>query len=324
MLGREQAIKKLKIIDGHCDSLLGVLNDNRKLGILSEEGQADFPRLIEGGVKLQFFAVFIESRYKPKQSVLRALEGIEAFHREIEENNDLVFLVDSKRQLEVLFNDDRKIGALLAIEGGEALGGQLSMLGILYRLGVRCLGLTWNQRNEIADGVGIGPEHQGLTEFGRQVIERMNELGMLIDLAHIAEKGFWDTLKCSRKPVIVTHANCRSLCDHPRNLSDQQLRALAEQGGCLGITFVPQFVDQKASSLEKVVRHIQYAVQKMGEDHVGLGSDFDGMDTRVQGLEEARKFPFLAEVLKNKGFSETVIEKIMGTNWLRILREQLK
>ncbi len=324
MLDIEQDIRKIKIIDAHCDSLLGVLNNNRKLGILSEEGQADFPRLISGGVKLQFFAMFIESRFKPNQAVLRALEGIEAFHRQVEENGDLICFVDSKKKLKMLFNKNNKMGALLAIEGGEALGGQLSMLGVLYRLGVRCLGLTWNQSNEIADGVGVGSAHQGLTKFGRDVLEEMNELGMLIDLSHIAEKGYWDALKCSRKPVIVTHANCRSLCDHQRNLNDKQLRALAEQGGCLGITFVPQFIDEGTPSIEKIVDHIQYALRKMGEDHVGIGSDFDGMDFTVQGLEDAGKFPALIKALKNRGFSEMVIEKVMGNNWLRILKEQLQ
>lgn len=317
-------LKKYGIVDAHCDSILDVLHRKRRLGVLSEEAQADFPRLIDAGVKLQFFAVFIETEFKPHKAVMRALEGIEAFYKEVKQSNEQVILIDTKDKIKKLREEEYKIGAVLAIEGGEALGGQLSMLSTLYRLGVRSIGLTWNQRNEIADGVGVGENHQGLTEFGRNVIDEMNRLGMLIDLSHIAEKGFWDVLEHSKKSVIVTHANCQSLCNHPRNLNDKQLKALAMQDGCIGITFVPGFVDTNKPTLEKVVEHIKYATQKMGVDHVGLGSDFDGMDSSTPGLEDVSKYPNLIEGLAKKGFTENEIEKIIGGNWLRIIKEQFK
>jgi membrane dipeptidase len=312
----------LKIIDAHCDSILDVLHERRHLGDVGHAGQADFISLKEAGVKLQFFAVFIESIYKPDKAVLRALEGIEVFHRELEHNAHLVTLVKSRDDLNRL-SEDQRLGALLTVEGGEALGGQLSMVSTLYRLGVRSIGLTWNQGNDLADGVGVGEKHQGLTKFGEEVVKEMNRLGMLVDLAHIGEKGFWDVLEVSESPVIVTHANCQGLCPHPRNLNDEQLKALAAQGGCLGITFVPDFIDAVNPNLDRLVDHIDYAVQIMGIEHVGLGSDFDGMDTRIPGLETTSDLPALIAKLRERGYSEEDVNKLAWGNWDRILNQCL-
>lgn len=312
----------MKIIDAHCDSILDVLHGRRHLGDKGHNSQADFTSLREAGVRLQFFAVFIESAYKPAKAVLRALEGIEVFHGELERNAHLVTLVKSKEDLKRL-SEDQRLGGVLAVEGGEALGGQLSMVSTLYRLGVRSIGLTWNQGNDLADGVGVGEKHQGLTKFGEEVVKEMNRLGMLVDLAHIAEKGFWDVLEVSESPVIVTHANCQALCPHPRNLNDEQLKALAAQGGCVGITFVPDFIDAVNPSIDRVVDHIDYAVQIMGIDHVGLGSDFDGMDTRTPGLETASDLPKLVAELLQRGYSEEDVNKLAWGNWYRILNECL-
>jgi membrane dipeptidase len=309
------------IVDAHCDTMLDVLNKKRLLGTIAGEGQADLPRLREAGVKVQFFAIFIESRYKPYSSVLRALQGIDAFYRELEANAHQMGLVTSQEDLDTLMEQDR-LAAILSIEGGEALGGDLGVLRIFHRLGVRSLGLTWNQRNELADGVGEQDAGGGLTSFGRQVVREMNRLGMIVDLAHIAEKGFWDVLDLSSRPVIVSHANCRALCDHPRNLNDRQMKALAEKGGCLGITFVPDFFGPDPS-VETVVDHIEYAVQMMGIDHVGLGSDFDGVDRPVAGLETALALPNLIDLLEKRGFAEEEVAKITGGNWLRLLRDEL-
>lgn len=312
----------MKIIDAHCDSILDVLHGRRSLGEKIHRGQADFISLKEAGVRLQFFAVFIESEYKPGKAVLRALEGIEAFHKEVEGNAHHVTLIRTQEDLERLSGQD-KLGALLTVEGGEALGGQLSMIGILHRLGVRSICLTWNQANDIADGVGVGKRHKGLTKFGKEVVREMNRLGMLVDLAHIGERGFWDVLEISERPIIVSHANCQRLCPHPRNLTDDQLKALAEQGGCLGVTFVPGFIDTVNPSLERLVDHMEHAIQIMGIDHVGLGSDFDGMDTRTPGLETAGDLPVLIAKLRERGYSEEEVNKLAWGNWFRILKQAL-
>lgn len=312
----------MKIIDAHCDSVLDVLHGRRSLGDRNHRGQADFISLKEAGVYLQFFAVFIESAYKPSKSVLRALEGIESFHRELELNTQYVTLIKTKEDLNSLSRSD-KLGALLAVEGGEALGGQLSMVSILYRLGVRSIGLTWNQANDLADGVGVGKRHRGLTGFGKEAVKEMNRLGMLIDLAHIAEKGFWDVLEVSEKPVAVTHANCQHLCPHPRNLTDEQLKALADHGGCLGVTFVPDFIDTVNPNIDRLLDHLDHAVGVMGIDHVGLGSDFDGMDVRTPGLETATDLPKLIDKLRERGYSEEEVNKLAWGNWFRLLNQVL-
>lgn len=310
------------IVDAHCDSLLDVLHGRRRLGERSSEGQADFLRLREAGVKLQFFAVFIEQPYRQEGALRRALQGIALFHREVERNGSLVKLITSRRELKELARDHR-MGVLLSVEGGEALEGELYTLDILHRLGVRSLSLTWNDRNCLADGVGVGEGHRGLTELGKAVIREMNRLGMLVDLAHLAEKGFWEALEISARPVVVTHANCRKLCSHLRNLTDEQLKAVAATGGCVGMTFVPEFIDDTHPSLEKLLDHVEHAVAVMGVDHVGFGSDFDGMEKVLPGFETALALPRLLEGLAARGFSDEEIGKIAGGNWLRVLDQVL-
>lgn len=315
-------VYRYPIVDAHCDSMLDVLHGRRSLGERSQAGQADFVRLREAGVKLQFLAVFIEQPYRQAGALRRALQGIELLHREVERNAAKVRLIKSRRELTELDREEC-LGVLLSIEGGEALEGELYTLSILHRLGVRSLGLTWNDRNCLGDGVGVGERHRGLTELGKQVIREMNRLGMLVDLAHLAEKGFWEALEISEAPVVVTHANCRKLCPHRRNLTDEQLKALAVKGGLVGITFVPEFVDGLHPSVDKLLDHVEHAVTVMGVDHVGFGSDFDGMDQVLPGLETAMAWPRLLDRLAGRGFSDEDIHKITGDNWLRVLGQVL-
>lgn len=313
---------RFAFVDAHCDSMLGVLHGRRRLGHKGNEGQADFVRLMEGGVKIQFFAVFIEEPYRSKGALLRALQGIELFLQEVENNSPRVTLIKSKQDLDEVMEKDC-LGALLTIEGGEALEEELFTLGIFQRLGVRSLGLTWNHRNSLADGVGVGQTHRGLTEFGKEVIREMNRMGMLVDLAHLAEKGFWEALEISESPVVVTHANCQKLCSHVRNLTDQQLKAIREKGGCVGITFVPEFIDHVKPTIDRLLDHVEHAVMVAGIDHVGFGSDFDGMDKALPELGTALELPRLLDELVNRGFSDEEIGKLTGGNWLRVLSHVL-
>lgn len=312
------------IVDAHCDSMLDVVRKRRRLGIASNNGHLDLPRLMKAGVSIQFFAFFIESIYKPHGSLRRTLQLISNFYKELESNSSQMHLITTKRDLEQhLKINDNKVGVILAIEGGEALEGDLDVLECLFRLGIRSLGLTWNQRNEIADGVGEKFSRGGLTSFGREVVKTMNRLGMVIDLAHIAEAGFWDTLELSSKPVIVSHANCRKLCEHHRNLTDTQIKALAQAQGVLGITYAAQFVATNAT-IEDVVEHIDHVCQLVGNClHVGLGSDFDGADIMPKGLEDVTKVPKIIDILQKKGYKEENIAKIMGENFIRVLKENL-
>jgi membrane dipeptidase len=276
----------------------------------------------EGGVDVQFFAVFIEDIYKPDRSLKRTLQLIDCFYREIEKNQNDISLITNYNQIKEA-NKTGKIAAILSIEGGEALEGDLGVLRVLYKLGVRLLTLTWNQRNQIADGISESRTGSGLTEFGLKVIDEMNDLRMLIDVSHLSETGFWDVIKRSKAPIVASHSNCYALCPHLRNLKDEQIKALADKGGVIGITFVPNFLTQekRKTTVEDVVKHIDYLIEKVGVDYVGLGSDFDGTDGLPLGLEGVDKIPNITEELLDRGYEEKDIKKILGENFLRVFKE---
>lgn len=310
------------VFDAHCDTILEVMNHKRSLEKRSTTGHLDIPRMKEGGIDVQFFAIFIEDIYKPEKSLKRTLQLIDCLYKEIEKNQDDILLVTNYNQLKEV-NRSGKIAAILSIEGGEALEGDLGVLRVLYRLGARLLTLTWNQRNQIADGMSESRTGSGLTEFGLKVIDEMNELKMLIDVSHLSETGFWDVIKRSKAPIVASHSNCYALCPHLRNLKDEQIKVLAERGGVIGITFVPNFLTQekRRTSVQDVVKHINYVVEKVGVDYVGLGSDFDGTGDLPLGLEGVDKIPKLTEELLDQGYQEREIGKILGGNFLRVFKE---
>jgi len=322
LIKAKQIHQKAIIVDGHCDTILEIMNHKRNLGKKSTTGHLDIPRMKEGGINVQFFAVFIEDIYKPDRSLKRTLQLIDCFYEEIEKNQDDISLVINYNQIKDV-NRAGKIAAILSIEGGEALEGDLGVLRVLYRLGVRLLTLTWNQRNRIADGMDESRTGSGLTEFGLKVIDEMNDLRMLIDVSHLSETGFWDVIKRSKTPIVVSHSNCYALCPHLRNLKDEQIKALADKDGVIGITFVPDFLTQekRKTSVKDVVKHIDYLVEKVGVDYVGLGSDFDGTGDLPLGLEGVDKIPNLTEELLDRGYKEREIEKILGGNFLRVFRK---
>ena len=311
--------KQIIVADCHCDTLLEVMNKGRTFYNYSEEGHVDLPRLRQGGVKLQFFAAFIESSFKPFNALTRSLELIDTFYREIDICGDGLVVGYNAKQIRKILKDD-KIVAVLGIEGGEALNGNLSVLHALYRLGVRFLGLTWNQRNQIADGVGEGQTCGGLTKFGQEVVREMNDLSMIIDLAHISEAGFWDVLAHSRDPVMVSHANCYTLRNHPRNLKDDQITALAKSGGILGLSFFPEFT---GDNIEEFLDHLDYVAALAGTEVIALGSDFDGIEKTAEGLGDARCYPAITVKLFERGYTEKEIKGIMGGNVLRLIEKVL-
>jgi membrane dipeptidase len=229
------------IFDGHCDTVLDIFNKKRSLGEKSDYSHLDIPRMKKGGVNVQFFAAFIEEIYKPNASLKRTLQLIDCIYQQIEKNKEEISIATDYEQIKNTIEAD-KIAAILSIEGGEALEGDLGVLRMLYKLGVRLLTLTWNQRNQIADGVGESQTGSGLTEFGFKVIDEMNKLGMLIDVSHLSETCFWEVIKRSKSPIVASHSNCYNLCPHLRNLKDEQIKSIAEKGGIIGITFVPDFL----------------------------------------------------------------------------------
>lgn len=309
------------VCDGHCDTVLEIFKKNRKLNTLSQTGQLDIPRLQIGGVDVQVFAVYIEKEFKPEHSIQRALQLIDSLLLELSENKDVIELAASYEKIKSIVAAG-KIAAILAIEGGEALEGKLSNLRIFYRLGVRLITLTWNQRNDIADGSDHFNSTRGLTSFGKNVVQEMNRLGMMIDVSHLSESGFWDVLKHSRHPVIASHSNCYQLCPHQRNLKDYQIRAIAEKGGLVGVTYVPDFLrtENRKAVIDDVIHHIDHIVSLVGTDFIGLGSDFDGCRELPEGLEGADKVFQIKEKLIQKGYNREDVQKIMGKNFLNFFR----
>lgn len=316
--------RKAVVVDTHVDTILNLVGGRvATLGERSNVGHVDLLRLREGGVDIQFFAAYIEPEYKPERSLKRALQMIAALYRDIEKFPEKIGVALSYSDMERITGEGR-IAAVISIEGGEAVAADIGVLECLYRLGVRSLGLTWNERNEIADGVGEKSAGSGLTDFGRQLIGEMNRLGMLIDVSHLAERGFWDVLECSRQPIIASHSNARAVCQHARNLNDAQIKALAANGGVMGMNFYPGFVCEREPSLDRIVDHIEYIIELVGPDHIGIGSDFDGIPAAPPGLEDVAKLPNLTIKMLERGFNEMTIRKILGENYLRVFRDVLK
>lgn len=319
------------IFDGHCDTVLSVLGwkdrpDSsvpRSLGQRSEAGHLDLPRMREGGVGAQVFACCVRREHRHKGAAADVLQMLDAFYQELDQYNGEMALATTPAEVEAAFAQG-KIAAILGIEGGEALEERLSTLRMFHRLGVRLLTLTWNFRNALADGLWEARTGSGLTEFGVQVVQEMNRLGMLVDIAHLSPSGVADVFRVSGAPVVASHANAQALCGNPRNLSDAQLEALAAAGGVVGVTFVPSFVadDPAQATLERLVDHVDHIVRVAGVDHVGLGSDWDGFsgEGSVQGLKDVTDTPALTRELWRRGYSPTDIRKILGENWLRVWR----
>jgi len=307
------------VIDCHCDTILEVALGKRKLKERSSSGHIDIPRLKEGNVCMEFFALFIETQFKPLGALERTLELIDVFYQELEENNCFLRQILSPGDLEMI-KEEKKIGALLTVEGGEGIQESLYLLRTFYRLGVRGMTLTWNQRNAIGDGAFEGPRG-GISLFGKKVIREMNQLGMLIDVSHLNRTGFMDVVETSKMPVIASHSNARALCDHPRNLDDQQIRSLAEKEGVMCVTFVPDFLvpEGKKATIENVADHIDYLRKLVGIDFIGIGSDFDGTEEIPAGLEDASKFPDLVNVLQKRGYTDKELDKICRENIYRLL-----
>ena len=241
------------------------------------------------------------------------------FDEEVETHRDEVTIARSSTDI-LKAKEEGKLAAILAVENSDVLEGSLNVLRGLHRVGVRSIGLTHNIRSWAADGNAEARSGGGLSSFGVRLVEEMNTLGMLVDVSHISERGFWEVMEVTRKSVVASHGNCAGVCDHPRNLDDKQIVELANNGGVMGITFVPDFVDPKAPTLGRLLDHVDYVVQVAGIDHVGIGSDFDGGGTV---MKDATEFPRITEGLLDRGYEESEIRQILGGNHLRILQEAL-
>lgn len=310
------------VFDAHCDAL-SKLWEHPDLSFARGDDrlQVSLPLMEKGNLRFQVFAAYVPNRIPYGRKFHAALEMIDLFYERVLPAGLQPILTRSDLEQAVL---NRQKGAILFVEGGQTIEGSLTNLRILHRLGVRGMTLTWNHRNEIADGCHE-PNPGGLSLFGRQVVQEMNRLGMIVDVSHVAEPGFWDVLELSDTPVIASHSNVKALCPHPRNLTDEQIKALIAKRGVIGLTFVDFFYtsEKRKVWINDLLRHLEHVLALGGLDHVALGSDFDGIVETFGDMTDAGQYPLLTEALL-KRYKEAEVKKILCENWLRFFYEVLQ
>ncbi|HET7560707.1 MAG TPA: dipeptidase [Limnochordia bacterium] len=311
-----ESVKRVPFgFDAHTDVLWAARTQGRDWGVRSEAGQVDRVRLAAGGVDAAIFALFSDPEMGEHQSLVQALAMIADFERVRGEHPEAVHLVRTAADFE-----RPGLKVLLSLEGGEALCGSPAVLETFYRLGVRALGLTWNHRNRLADGADEADTGGGLTAFGWEVVHFMLAHGMMIDVSHLSPSGFWDLLeKTGGGPIIASHSNARALCDHRRNLTDAQIKALAEIGGVIGLNFYPAFLRREgAATALDLIRHAEHIAEVGGIAAVGLGTDFDGISATPLELPSVEQLPRFRAALEARGWREDDVAALMGGNFKRV------
>jgi membrane dipeptidase len=304
------------MIDLHCDTVSEMIRHDQHLD--RNNLHFDLARAKTAGSILQVMALF--SRERNVDAYLRAvLEEIVFLHREVARFPEQLYLAQTYQDLA---DNPDKIGLLLHLEGGECLGHSLTLLDALVILGLRSLGLTWNYRNVFADGVD---ENEGLTRLGRELVADCDRRGLILDLAHCAPRGALEALELTTRPVMISHANTWHHCAHRRNIRDDLLRQLRENGGIIGVTYVADFVcpegAAQGATVAQLVQHILHLSEVVGLDHIALGSDFDGADAMV--IPEVAAMPLLRAELEKNAFSSGEIDQIFAQNARRFLQAVL-
>ena len=358
------------VADTHNDVLGRVLNGDDIL-IRSNKGHTDLPRLRDGGIDLEVFVIWVNpNEYVPVGSYDQANKMIDALE-------DICTRAPDKIAIPMTFDDllvndvQGKISAMVGLEGGHPLENSLDKLQYFYDRGMRYLGITWNNSTDWAtsakdEASGKLLPFKGLTEFGKNVIKKCDELGVIVDVSHCGEKTFYDILETTAHPIIASHSSVYNICPHFRNLNDAQLLAIKENGGVVFVNFYPAYIDSTfekranqvrkkhersldslkvlyneesddywyksqdiinkdlsgvAPSLDQLIDHIDYIVNLLGPDHVGLGSDFDGIEVLPRGIEDCSKTPAITKKLFERGYTEENIKKILGENFKRVFRQ---
>jgi len=294
----------------------------------------DFPRAREGGLDAAFFSIFMPGTVTGPEAVKRSLVMIDNVRKLAEQHPNEIVLATTAAEVRAGAKAGKFV-ALMGMEGGHMIDDNLSILRDYARLGVRYLTLTHSINTNWADSSGDKPAHNGLTDFGKDVVRELNRLGVMVDISHVADKTFWDALEVSRAPLLASHSSCRALSGHPRNMTDEMIKALAAKGGVIQINYSTSFLsnelyeaiernvpaaDRPKVSWEKIIEHIDHAVKLVGPTHVGLGSDFDGTTVPV-GMEDVSKLPKITEALLAKGYSEQDVTNILGGNLLRLMEK---
>lgn len=310
----------MKLIDLHCDTILRCVDSKGEVRLNSNGLCIDVQKLKKAGSLAQFFAMYVDLE-KDLEPMDRCLDMIDNFYNEIEENSaDIAFagsIADMERN-----RREGKISAFLAVEEGGAIEGKLQNLRNLYRLGVRLITLTWNFPNCIGyPNFEWKYQDKGLTPFGEEVVAEMNRLGMIIDTAHLSDKGFHDVARLSCKPFVASHSNARAIENHSRNLTDDMLRILAEKGGVTGLNLEPIFLG-KDGTIEVMVNQISHMKKVAGIDVVAIGTDFDGTSP-LTAIKDISHMGLLFDALSKAGFTSEEIDKISYKNTERVMREIL-
>ncbi len=315
------------IVDMHCDTLLS-LDENTHLR--NNDLDIDLIKMKQSNYLLQNFAIFTNYD-KVKDRVPYVLKNINKFYKEIEANKDLIKQVFSYKDIE----ENKLMSAMLTLEEGDVINDDLDILELYYRLGVRMIALTWNFKNSIGSpNFTPNPDRyqmlrtlnttDGLTPFGKEYVKKCNEIGIIIDVSHLGDKGFEDVLELSTKPIVASHSNSRAICDVARNLSDEMILKLHKNNGVMGMNFCEDFISNDSNgSVENIIKHIDHIKELGCIDNIGLGSDFDGIKKRNE-MSDCSQMYMLIDALKEHGYSNEEIEKICYKNVLRVYKEVLK
>lgn len=322
----------MKVIDMHCDTISRLYTEGRDMDLRHNTFHLDLEKMKQGDYLLQNFALFLDTDIvtDPPETAL-AYAGF--YYHELNRHADLIRPVYSFEDIEKA-QMEGKMCALLTLEEGDILCGELAALHDFYRLGVRMIALTWNHENTIGypnlsfspDGLPLfsARNNAGLKEKGIEIIREMERLGIIIDVSHLSDGGFWDVYHHTTRPFVASHSNAAAVCNVCRNLTDDMIRALGNRGGVTGINFCAAFLssDQPVSRISDMIRHMRHITDVGGIEVCALGSDFDGIENDVE-CKDASGIQLLAEGMKKSGFSEDDIEKIFYKNVLRVYKEIL-
>lgn len=321
----------MKVADMHCDTIYEINKQHCELR--ENHLNISLDKMKKGDYLIQNFAIFTHLK-QTSHPVSHVMEMIDTFYNEIEKNKDMISVVYSYD--DIVKND--KMSALLTLEEGGVVENNLAYLRNYYRLGVRMITLTWNFYNGIGypnfhkeslnHGYDEYDDQHGLTDFGIEYIKECERLGIIIDVSHLSDKGFYDVLKHTKAPFVASHSNARHICPHARNMSDDMIIQLAKRGGVMGINFAADFLERSddenhLSKIESMVKHIEYIRDLAGIDVIGLGSDFDGIPQNLE-LKDCSYLPLLEKALYHHGFSKEEVEKIFYKNVLRVYQTILK
>ena len=310
------------VLDSHCDTPSQILRLGLDMSLDNKNAHVDFPKLKRGGVDGAFFALYIPASMdsQPEQGFDYACRMLDAVKRSVSENCDKAVFAASRSQA-YENKADGKFSVFIGLENASPIGKSLDNLKYLYDNGIRYITLCHSSDNQVCDSCASEVKTWGgLSPFGREVVAEMNRLGILVDVSHVSDATFYDVLKYSTKPVVATHSCCRALCNQPRNMTDDMIKCLAAAGGVIQINFYPIFLNgTEYASYKLIADHIDHAVEIAGIEHVGIGSDYDGIEVTPEGMEDISTMPKLFSELRSRGYSEEDLKKIAGENFFRIL-----